>query len=179
MIQHVIQVSKWQNALPDALKGINFAWLEITKKCPLECKHCYVASSPRLSHGVMQADDWKHTMDQLKDLGCKAVQFIGGEPSIHPSFCDLLAHAAQLGFSVEVYSNLVGITSRMWSLFVEHKIKLACSFYSDQPSIHDQITKTPGSFQRTFANIEKALSLGLTLRVGKIGRASCRERVYI
>ncbi len=123
---------------------------------------------PGLGHGRMRFEDWTRVLDQLHDLGCSTVQFIGGEPTIHPHFCELVEYAAQLGFEIEVYSNLAGITERMWSLFERYAVNLACSFYADTPEIHDEITSTTGSFSKTVSNIKKALALGLTLRVGMI-----------
>jgi len=150
------------------LKPATFAWLEITPSCTLKCKHCYVASMPGLGHGKMKFEDWICVLDHLHEHGCATIQFIGGEPTIHPHFCELVEYAAQLSFQIEVYSNLTGITSRMWSLFVEHDVHLACSFYSDDATIHDEITDTQGSFDKTLANIKRALTVGLTLRVGMI-----------
>ncbi len=150
------------------VKSASFAWLEITPSCTLKCKHCYVASMPGLGHGKMRFKDWTRVLDQLHELDCITIQFIGGEPTIHPHFCELVEYAAQLGFGIEVYSNLAGITERMWSLFELHAVHLACSFYSDTPEVHDEITTTTGSFSKTLSNIKKALALGLTLRVGMI-----------
>ncbi|HEU5377799.1 MAG TPA: radical SAM/SPASM domain-containing protein [Ktedonobacteraceae bacterium] len=154
--------------VPPQLQGVKFAWLEITPSCTLTCKHCYVASMPGLGHGRMKQADWFRVLDQLKAAGCPVVQFIGGEPTIHPSFCELVEHAATLGFTIEVYSNLVGVTERMWNLFTLHDIHLATSFYTDDAAIHDEITAVNGSFEKTLGNIRKALALSLHLRIGMV-----------
>lgn len=147
---------------------VRFAWLEITPNCQLTCEHCYVASRPGLGHGKLSVTDWKNTMDALRSLGVQDVQFIGGEPTTHPSFCELVAYAAELGFTIEVYSNLVGITQRMWDSFTRYNVRIATSFYSTEAPIHDAITNLPGSYQKTLGNIKKVLALGLPLRVGLI-----------
>ena len=147
---------------------VRFAWLEITPNCQLTCEHCYVASRPGLGHGKLKVTDWKNTMDALHSLGVQDVQFIGGEPTTHPSFCELIAYAAEQDFSIEVYSNLVGITQRMWDTFTRYNVKIATSFYSTEARIHDAITNLPGSYQKTLGNIKKVIALGLTLRVGII-----------
>ena len=147
---------------------ITFAWLEITPSCQLRCVHCYRESMPGLGHGSMQGDDWKRTIASLAAHGTKYVQFIGGEPTIHPRFCELLEYAAEVGLNIEVYSNLIGITSQMWTLFTTRQVRIATSFYTDSAVIHDAITGVTGSYGKTLANIEKALALGLTLRVGMV-----------
>ena len=45
------------------------------------------------------------------------VQFIGGEPTLHPQFARIMARALQAGLDVEVYTNLVHVTGGMWELF--------------------------------------------------------------
>src|SRR5687767_1018146 len=82
------------------LAGLNFLWLEITRRCNLTCAHCYVDSGPGLplTEG-MQFDDWCRVMDEARAEGCRRVQFIGGEPTLHPDLPALLGHAARAGFS--------------------------------------------------------------------------------
>jgi MoaA/NifB/PqqE/SkfB family radical SAM enzyme len=145
---------------------VSFAWLEITPNCQLTCEHCYVASRPGLGHGRLSATDWKETIDALCSLGVQAVQFIGGEPTTHPSFCELVEYAAEQGLAVEVYSNLLSITRRMWDCFTRYDVHIATSFYSAEAFLHDAITHLPGSYQKTLGNIKKVIALGLTLRVG-------------
>jgi MoaA/NifB/PqqE/SkfB family radical SAM enzyme len=114
----------------------------------------------------MSFSDWKNVIASLAAHGTRFVQFIGGEPTIHPSFCELLHEAGKLGLGIEVYSNLVGISERMWNLFVRYQVHVATSFYSEMPAVHDTITMVSGSQQKTLADIQKALALGLRVRVG-------------
>jgi MoaA/NifB/PqqE/SkfB family radical SAM enzyme len=147
--------------------SLSFLWLEITRKCNLQCIHCYADSTPHLSHGQMTTERWKEIMTEAYRLNVRKVQFIGGEPTCHPDFIELVHHANQLKFSIEVYSNLTHITQSLWKLFQEFNISLATSFYSLHPNIHDQITQNK-SQKNTLDNIEEALKRGLNLRVGII-----------
>ncbi|MBA2392866.1 MAG: radical SAM protein [Ktedonobacteraceae bacterium] len=145
-----------------------FAWLEITPSCQLHCTHCYRESMPGLGHGKLGFDQWKQAIASLQAQGTRYVQFIGGEPTIHPHFCELLEYAASLDLHIEVYTNLVSITSRMWEQFTQHQVRIATSFYTDNPAIHDEITGVTGSYHKTLANIKKVLDRGLKLRVGMV-----------
>jgi len=59
---------------------------------------CYANSSPRGELlGAMARKDWKRVMEQAADNGCGAIQFIGGEPTLHPDIADLISHAKALG----------------------------------------------------------------------------------
>jgi MoaA/NifB/PqqE/SkfB family radical SAM enzyme len=147
---------------------LEFLWLEITGKCNLECIHCYADSSPRGTHGSMSFSDWCRVLDQAASLGCKTVQFIGGEPTLHPDFAALVRKAKDCGLDIEVYSNLVSVPESFWELFRECGVHLATSFYSDDPSVQDAITQRPGSQQRTLYNIARAGEQGHDIRVGLI-----------
>ncbi len=155
-----------QQAAPSTT--VKMAWLEITPNCQLSCRHCYAGSGPGLGHGIVPFEKWQETITSLHAMGVGFVQFIGGEPTTHPRFCELVEFAAQLGLEVEVYSNLVSITERMWQLFVRHRVQIGTSFYTPDPMLHTRITNSPHAYQKTLGNIQKALSLGLRLRVGMV-----------
>jgi MoaA/NifB/PqqE/SkfB family radical SAM enzyme len=143
-------------------------WLDITQRCPLECVHCYADSGPTQSHGTMTADHWWSTIDQAARLGVRRVTMIGGEPTLHPHFGAMLCHALDAGLKVEVYSNLFAIPARIWELLKLPGVHLATSYYSDDLTQHDAITTRPGSHAKTRANIAKAVTLGIPIRVGLI-----------
>ena len=147
---------------------LSFLWLEITGKCNLNCVHCYADSSPAGEHGILTVAEWKTIIADAHALGTRTVQFIGGEPTIHPHFLELVRYAATIGLSVEVYTNLIGITAAMWSTFEQHAVSLATSFYAHDASVHDRVTMRAGSQERTLKNIQEALRRQIPLRVGII-----------
>ncbi|WP_199755266.1 radical SAM protein [Amycolatopsis sp. WAC 04197] len=144
-----------------------FLWLEITGKCQLDCGHCCADSGPDGTHGTMTTDQWKEVIFEAAGLGVRRVQFIGGEPTLHPGLLDLIRHAHSFALEIEVFSNLVHITPTMWRVFKERGVSLATSYYSDDPDEHAAITKRP-TYARTKGNISIARSLGIPLRVGVI-----------
>lgn len=148
--------------------SVSFLWLELTGRCGLTCAHCYAGSSPSGSHGVMTGADWQSVITQAADLGVSMVQFIGGEPTLHPQFADLLSFAVDAGLAVEVYTNLTHVKSCWWDLFACPRVSLATSYYSDVAAEHDAITGRPGSHARTLANIRQAVARQIPLRAGII-----------
>ncbi len=150
--------------------GLSFLWLEITQKCNLTCQHCYAGSSPSrpLSHG-METHDWIRVISEASALDCRAIQFIGGEPTLCPDLPQLIQHARRSGFEmVEVFTNATALTDSRLQLFRNERVNVACSFYSDDEAVHDRITQQRGSFARTRTGIAKALEYGIDLRVGII-----------
>jgi MoaA/NifB/PqqE/SkfB family radical SAM enzyme len=147
---------------------VSFLWLEITAKCQLACEHCYADSGPTNSHGSMTSADWMLVIQDAAELGVEMVQFIGGEPTLHPKFNALLRHALASGLSVEVYTNLVRLTPEQWALFELPGVQLATSYYSDDATEHDSITRRHKSHHRTLEGITEAMRRDIPLRVGLI-----------
>jgi MoaA/NifB/PqqE/SkfB family radical SAM enzyme len=149
---------------------LSFLWLEVTGKCNLFCSHCYADSSPQADlYGDMTYSDWTRVLDEAAELGCRSVQFIGGEPTMHPRLGDLVDHANHTGFEfIEVYTNATRLGKKLLGCFQRNSVHLATSFYSDDPVVHEQLTGDEGSWQRTVTGIENALAAGLAVRVGVI-----------
>lgn len=104
-----------------------------------------VLKPPSHSVGVsfqMTLNDGMRVIDQAAAVGVRTVQFIGGEPTLHPNLADLVLHASNKDLAVEVFTN------------------------SDDPDQHHHITGRP-AHARTKANIVKALARGIPLRTGR------------
>lgn len=153
-----------------ALNDLSFLWLEITEKCNLECLHCYADSSPREDlFGHMSTDDWLVVLQESAAQGCKQVQFIGGEPVLHPDLSRMISFASEHGFSfIEVFTNATILNEGLLETFVKHGVQIATSFYSDDPTVHDTITEHKGSFGHTVENIKRFVEAGLHVRAGII-----------
>jgi MoaA/NifB/PqqE/SkfB family radical SAM enzyme len=115
----------------------------------------------------MTSADWVHVLDEAAAWGVRVVQFIGGEPTLHPALPELVDHALSRALAVEVFTNLVHVTATLWSLFEQPGVSLATSYYSDEPDQHAAITGRP-SYARTKANIAEAVRRGIPLRAGVI-----------
>jgi MoaA/NifB/PqqE/SkfB family radical SAM enzyme len=149
---------------------LSVLWLEITAKCNLSCSHCYADSGPHGDlYGSMAYGDWRRALDEAADLGCRSVQFIGGEPTMHPRLHDLVDHANHRGFEfIEVFTNATRLDQRLIGCLQRNRVHVAASFYSDDPIVHEEVTQVKGSWQRTVRGIESALAAGLSLRAGVI-----------
>ena len=150
--------------------ALDFLWLEITAQCNLSCIHCYADASPaRRLHGNLGFADWRDALRQAAELGCRRVQFIGGEPTLHPSLAKLIECARADGFTtVEVFTNGTVFTETLKESFLRHRTRLAFSVYSARAEIHDAVTQEKGSFSRTMTSIQWAVRSGLPVRVAAV-----------
>ncbi len=147
---------------------VRFMWLDITGRCQLRCVHCYADSGPESGHGTMTAADWKRVIGEAADAGVRMVQFIGGEPTLYPALPMLIGHALARDLEVEVFTNLVHVTPALWEAFSRPGVRLATSWYTDDPAEHAAITGRP-SHARTRDGIIEALRRSIPLRVGIVG----------
>ncbi|MFI6274367.1 radical SAM protein [Streptomyces sp. NPDC050988] len=146
--------------------GILSVECELTARCQLQCTHCCTLSGPKASTGTMTHDDWLKVIRAIAGLGIPGIQFIGGEPTLYPRLVELIEYSRRHGLAVEVYSNLAHIRGTLWETLEQDGVRLATSYYSDDPAQHDEITGVQGSYARTRANIVEALRRRIPLRAG-------------
>lgn len=150
--------------------ALNFLWLEVTPRCNLKCIHCYSDSGPRLplTHGVCY-ENWLSILKEAFVLGCRKIQFTGGEPTLYPYLSQLIEDAQAIGYEfLEVFTNGTLLNDILLKTFQQFHVNLAFTVFASDPSIHDAITQREGSFLKTTANIRRAIEYGVPVRVGII-----------
>jgi sulfatase maturation enzyme AslB (radical SAM superfamily) len=150
--------------------ALDFLWLELTNQCNLKCLHCYSESSPHsVERNILNEHQYSRVLEEAHELGCRRVQFIGGEPTLNKSLPLLISTADELGYDfIEVFTNLVSLSAALLDAFVRHRVAVATSVYAASPEIHDAITQAPGSHKRTLSNIRRVVSNKLRIRVSII-----------
>lgn len=156
-----------------ALGELDLLWLELTGKCNLNCVHCYAESSPVLPLlQVMRLGDWITVLEEAFDLGCRKVQFIGGEPTIHPDLPELIERSSVLGYEcIEVFTNGMAFSDQLRNTFRSFRVQLSFSVYSHLPEIHDAVTLGKGSFLKTMEAVRWAVRERLDVSIGIIEMA--------
>lgn len=153
-------------------------WLELTQKCNLACNHCYAESHPgRELLGSMTCEDWSSVIDDAAGMGCCYVQFIGGEPLLHPEIEQLARQAKEHGMDIEVLTNGTVLSDRMLGWMSALDVNVSTSVYSSCATRHDAVTGKAGSWDRTVSNIDRMIEEGLSVRAGIIYRDRELDRV--
>jgi MoaA/NifB/PqqE/SkfB family radical SAM enzyme len=160
----------FSNALNVRESALDFLWLELTNRCNLQCVHCYTESNPHSGHrDILTKNDYESLMFQAHQLGCRKIQFIGGEPQLNGDFHTLLIKAKDIGFDfIEVFSNLTRLENKTIGYAAANDICFATSVYSNDPTEHDAITKVGSSHARTVANLKKLVAAGIKTRAAII-----------
>jgi radical SAM protein with 4Fe4S-binding SPASM domain len=146
--------------------------LELTTGCNLNCIHCYNESeiSKLNTQNELSVDEWKRIIREGFEIGCRRVQFIGGEPFLNKKLLySLIPFARKMGYtSLEVSTNGTLITEKDLDFLKENGVDIAFSVYSYNNQTHDLITKRKGSYKKTFRAIQCALEKTIIVRASVV-----------
>lgn len=138
--------------------------IELTSKCNERCVHCYIpheCKNADIDHDLMIK-----ALNQCRDMGVMNIVFSGGEPMLHPDFCEFLRYAKDLDFNVAVLSNLTLLNDEILSaLKYRHISCVNVSLYSMDSEVHDAITTVKGSFSKTKNNILRLIENNIAVQI--------------
>lgn len=145
--------------------GCVFAWIEISNKCNLTCRHCYNRSDSHYDT-KMTLHDYKIVVDSLIKLGVSKVQIIGGEPFFDSQILkEMLDYTVGKFDFIEIFTNGMLVTQDWFEYLAENNIHVALSVYSYKAEMHDKVTGHIGSWMITNKTIQKLKKSGIAYRV--------------
>ncbi|MCK4733619.1 MAG: radical SAM protein [Methanophagales archaeon] len=146
---------------------LDFLWLEITKRCNLSCVHCYANNNPTSFGEKLIIEDWEKVLKEAFDVGCRKVQFTGGEPFLAKELLFSLAKKIrEIGYEeIEIFTNGTLLDGKAIQEISKLAIKVAVSFYSKDPKVHDLVTQKKGSYFKTLKGLKKLKRAGIPTRV--------------
>ncbi len=133
-------------------------FLYITERCQLRCNHCYMGK--RLESGVdMPYDKVITTMNQCRRLGAENITFVGGEPTLHHNFSDIIDCAVDLGFN-KVYVDTNGLqVNKLKSISPQKITYIRVSLDGASAEMHDQV-RGKGAYEKTIRSIRELVEIG-------------------
>ncbi|HBE87848.1 MAG TPA: hypothetical protein DDW67_01735 [Elusimicrobia bacterium] len=143
------------------------AVIELTRRCPLSCVHCYLPETRgRARPGrELSARQWRGIFRELAGLGCMNLVLTGGEPLLRPDLPETVSAASALGFGVTVFTT--GLPASAAGLRALKKAGVASfelSLYG-RPAVHDSITGLEGSQARTLAAARLMKKTGFKVKI--------------
>ena len=139
------------------------ATIEITDSCNVNCLHCY--------RGIPKSSYWTEktfydALSELKSLGTMNLTITGGEPFTHPLITHFLDITRQLGFVINIQSNLILLDDAILSALQNNIVSdVSVSLYSTNAAEHDAITQFAGSMHKTVANIRRLIANGIPVSI--------------
>lgn len=119
--------------------------LEITRRCNIACKHCFVPNE----RPEPDLHTLRNLIIELKQAGCRKLILTGGEPLLRKDLEEIVSAAVAAGVGVDLNSNLVGLTAERADALVEAGMaEASVSFYGDQ-RFHDDFVRRAGAYEST------------------------------
>jgi radical SAM protein with 4Fe4S-binding SPASM domain len=131
------------------------AMAEITWRCNLNCRHCYLPEGQRRK-SAREADELStaelcRVFDEMAEMGVLYLTISGGEVCMRPDFLALVAHARKRAFDLRVFTTGTLFNPKIAAALVDHAVgKVEISVYG-RPETHDALVAVPGSFERSIA----------------------------
>lgn len=95
---------------------------ELTPRCNLGCKMCYVRLTPEQMAPLgkeKSCEEWINLAKEAKNAGMVFLLITGGEPTLREDFPELYRSLATMGLSITINTNGTLITTKIKKLFEE------------------------------------------------------------
>jgi len=133
------------------------AW-NLTKRCNLECAHCYIAAgSWQTAAGELETAECLRIADEILAISPAAMFILsGGEPLLRDDLETIAEHATKRGATVVVGTNGTRLTpERIRSLKSAGVTGVAISVDSLDEQYHDRFRHGAGALRETIAAVER------------------------
>jgi len=139
------------------------AW-NITRRCNLECSHCYIsAGSWQSAESELSTKECHRVLDDVLAVNPSVLLILsGGEPLVRDDLEEIANHAASAGATVVVGTNGIGLTNeRIESLKGAGVRGVAVSIDSLNPTYHDRFRHGTGALSATLSAVTRLRQQGL------------------
>jgi radical SAM protein with 4Fe4S-binding SPASM domain len=87
------------------------AWLTINRACNLRCVWCY-AKMTGYKKDTMTLETAGKSIALMQDLGLKSAILIGGEPTVHPNFFEIIRMVREAGMEAYLVTNAIRLADK-------------------------------------------------------------------
>ena len=144
-------------------------WWEITTRCNLRCKHCYLHDDLAGTHekpaGELTTEQCLHIVDQLNEARVFTVEVVGGEPFVRTDIMTILKYMGKMKFWTTVDTNCTLIDENTACELAETGIRrLIVSLEAPDAEINDKI-RGKGSHKKIVEGINHLRNYRVPFRI--------------
>jgi radical SAM protein with 4Fe4S-binding SPASM domain len=147
---------------PNILKTPIRVFIDVTRKCNLNCKHCYAQKPIEKELNTLEM---KVLLDEIAASNVVEVIFTGGEPFMREDFFELLEYAKLIGLTTIILSNATTITKEDAEKLKKLNVMRVQTSLDGLKDTHDEFRGVNGSFEDTVRGIRYLTSFGMNVRV--------------
>ena len=141
------------------------AW-EVTRRCPLACRHCRAGAKDRAYEGELTTSECLRVLDSLAAFSRPMIIWTGGEPMYRPDIIELVRGATARGLR-SVMAPCGTLVTREALLALKDAGVTACSFSLDGATAesHDAFRGVAGAFDNVTRAMAVAVEIGMPFQV--------------
>ena len=144
----------------------SFVSFEITKNCPLKCKHCFNDSGVAMAN-EMNTEQVYLALDKLREMGVQKVMITGGEPTQRKDFINIIRYASSQFIAVSIASSGYLITEKLAHDLAELKDNILVQISLDgAEKNHNEIRGVKNSFEKATKAIAFLSQCGIPVTIG-------------
>ena len=155
--------------------------LEVTRRCPLECQHCYnnlAMGDLTARNRELSKEEYASILTELADMGVIWLLFTGGEIFARKDFLEIYTMAKEKGFLITLFTNGILINEKIADYLVEYPpFAIEITLYGRTKETYEALTQMPGSFDRCMRGIRLLRERGLPLKLKTVGTKVNRHEV--
>jgi radical SAM protein with 4Fe4S-binding SPASM domain len=143
--------------------------IEITRRCPLECLHCYnnlAMGDQDARNSELSKEEHFRLLDDLVDIGCFWLLYTGGEIFARKDFLEIYTYAKRKGFLVTLFTNGNLVTEKIADYLEEWPpFAIEITLYGRTKETYEALTGIPGSYERCLRGVSLLRDRGLPLKL--------------
>ena len=131
---------------------------ELLPLCNLKCKMCYVRKSAEevaKEGGLMTGEFWVNCAEKAVREGMLYLLLTGGEPLLHPDFCDIYLQILNMGTCISVNTNGTLIDKENADWFGKYKPRrLNITLYAASEAGYQRCCRDASAYEKVIKGIE-------------------------
>ena len=135
----------------DSLDKLFSIDLELTARCNLNCRHCYInvpAGDFNSAIKELTIDEIAHIADQAIDMGAIWCLLSGGEPLLRKDFADIYMMLKKKGLLISLFTNATLVNEKHIELFLKYPPRdIEITVYGVSEETYEKVTRRPGSLK--------------------------------
>lgn len=150
-------------------KELITASFELTARCNLQCKMCYVcqpANNVKVMSEELSTKQWLRLAEEARDLGLLYLTLTGGEVFLRKDFKEIYEQLTKLGLVIQIYTNgtLVSPEIVEWLSKIP-PYKMSITLYGASRETYHNVTGFAQGYDKAVQAIDSLLAAGISTEV--------------
>lgn len=145
------------------------ATFELTARCNLSCRMCYIHLDREQQKKVgeeLTTEQWIQMGRQAAEAGTLYLLLTGGEVLIRPDFPEIYTALCKMGFLITVYTNATLIDEKVQKLFEKYPpFEIGITLYGASPETYETVCGNRNAFCKVIEGLERLKTVKTQLEI--------------